>query len=178
MKATAIFCKSKSKWMHGGKLLMWAEKIPFSHAAVLIEDQHGHQVVYESVWPKSRKMTLKEWEKHYQCVESYSFPIASMSDLHQMKFFMKSKLNKWYSVLQLAWIGVGMFINPLEKIVSTRPVNGSKHLICTELTGDFFAKFYGCKWLESTDTISLTETRNEIQRVWGQNGNSFSSTGS
>lgn len=171
MKVYAVFCSNKNPLSLGGKLLRWAEKITFSHCAVLLEDASGHSVIYESVWPKSRKMNFEKWLDYYKIEEIYQFPIPGRnsdagSTYLGMKFYLKGKLRKWYSIRQLFWIGVGLFIKPLSKAISSNKINGSKHLICTELQGDFFKHFYGAKWNESTDTISLVETRDEIKRIW------------
>jgi hypothetical protein len=166
MKIYAVFCSNKSKWMKGGELIKWAEDISFSHCAVFIEDEHGRTEVYESVWPKSRKMPMEKWLEHYKVEEIYDFHVVDETMFRGIKLYLRGKLRRWYSTFQLFWIGIGLFIKPLNKFISKKPVNGSKHLICTELTGDVFKRFYGAKWDESTDTLSLRDTRDEIKRLW------------
>jgi hypothetical protein len=171
MKIYAVFASNRRPLAIGGKLLQWAECIPFSHCAVMLEDEYGTVTVFESVWPKSRKIKIEEWLDHYKIEESFDFPIHDIIMYRGLNLYLRGKLRRWYSTLQLVWIGIGLFIKPLNKVISKTKVNGSKHLICTEMTGDVFKRFYGASWNESTDTISLTETRDEIKRIWSEYAN-------
>lgn len=170
MKCYAVFAKNPSKAMIGARAIEFAENINFSHAAIFLEDQFGFVNVYESVWPKSRKIKLNKWLRKYKIIYIYSFPIRDHYEFLEMSFFLNSKTNIMYSVFQLFVIFLSFF-SPIEKLISGRVVNGSKRLICTELVGDFFERFFQCKWNEPTDTISLTETRNEILKKWNEYAN-------
>lgn len=162
MKCLIVFSKRD---VIGSKILRWAEKIPFSHCSIVLEMESGRAEVYESVWPKSRKIDYKEWLKHYTVVEIIEFPIEDYGQLYAMKFFLKSKLRKWYSLGQIIIMGLGILSTPLNKWLSKYRWNGSRALVCTELVGDHMIKFYGATWEESTDTISLKETRDEILKT-------------
>lgn len=162
MKAIVVFSKRN---VIGSKILQWAEKIPFSHVSIAIEIDTCRKEVYESVWPKSRMIDFKEWLTHYEVVEQYEFPIEDFGQLYAMKFFLKSKLRKWYSLGQILIMGIGFLSTPLNKWLSSKRWNGSRALVCTELVGDFMQKFYGATFPETTDTISLSETKAEVLKV-------------
>lgn len=175
MKIYAAFVKNPNPIMIGARAIEWAEKIDFSHTAIILEDNDGLIEVYESVWPKSRKMPMSKWLAHYRLKHIYKFEAVDEKQFLEMKQFLNDRIGVFYSVWQLVVIGL-TFIAPLEKLLTGRVVNGSKRLICTELVGDFFIKFFDCKWFEPTDTISLTETKDEIVRKWKQQNGSISDT--
>jgi hypothetical protein len=113
----------------------------------------------------SRKVSYKEWLKHYIPVESFEFPIENDGQLFRMKSFLKAKLRKWYSFGQIIIMGLGIVSTPLNKWLSSRKWNGSRALVCTELAGDFMQEFYFATFPESTDTISLKETRDATAKA-------------
>lgn len=166
MKCYAVFVSNKRKLFFGDDIIKLVEGIKFSHCAIILEDKDGTTFVYESVWPRSRKINFIDWGKHYQIEEMFQFEVKSYQKFTAMKIYLESKLRVWYSTLQLFIIALA-YVEAFKKLFTFGSVNGSKYLICTEIVGDFFAKFYDAKFSEPTDTIDLRETYAEIKRIWG-----------
>jgi hypothetical protein len=156
-KVTFIFAKNKKKWAFISRIIEKSEGLDFSHSAILIAD-----TVYESVWPKSRKMNIKDWYKTYVPYGMYSFSCDELTQ-YRVKSQCESRTGIWYSWFQILMIYAGIicpFLNPyLEKI----NWNGHKYLICTELCGEIAANNFGVKFEEELDNLSLRELRDCIE---------------
>ena len=105
MRIYAAFVKNPSKIMIGARAIEWAEKIDFSHTAIILEDNDGLIEVYESVWPKSRKMPMSEWLCHYRLKHLYKFDVSDENKFSEMKQFLNDRIGVFYSVWQLVVIG-------------------------------------------------------------------------
>lgn len=151
-----VFARHRNPIMFLSKVIQIVEKLPFSHCALVCDG-----FVYESKWPRSRKIELSLWLKEYEIIESFETKVD------------KDNLDSWflivkdtpYSIAQLLIIAITYLSAPLKLVIEKIWFNGSKAFICTELVGMFFEDFYFYKFNESPDTISIRDvlkTCNEV----------------
>lgn len=143
------FSKKKSGITIGSKLIMYVEEISFSHVSIEV---NGH--VYESVWPKSRKISLSNWEKKYQSVETVEIETTLFQD-DLLEQDMSEMIGVRYSIMQLFWIGVGILFEPISAYISERNLNGSRFLICTEFVGSILENHFDVEFKEQKDMLSV-----------------------
>lgn len=160
------FAKNKKKYSVLSQIISWAEKISYSHTAIIIhlgDDIH----VYESVWPISRKISYSEWVNTYEVKKSYSFGVDCKDLEREMITWLDSHVNKPYSVMQILMIGLAMISAPFAKVISKSKLNGSAFLICTELVGDFMTKFFNADFKMSTQFLKLSQVEEFIKKSKG-----------
>ncbi len=156
-KITFIFAKNKYWWAVISRMIEKSEGLDFSHCAILIGDN-----VYESVWPKSRKMHIAKWHKTYVPYGMYSFSCDELTH-YRIKAECEKKTGVWYSWFQILMIYVGIVFPFLNKYLEKVSWNGHKYLICTELCGEIAANHFGVKFEEELDNLSLRELRDCIE---------------
>lgn len=102
-------CKPKSKLLIFAPIIMYFQKLPFSHSVI---EHDGH--IYESTFPFAKKSKADEWKNKYIIVETYNVLVD--------KDLMESMLGAYYSITQLFWA-----LFDIKKAL-----NGVKGLVCTE----------------------------------------------
>lgn len=135
-------------------------------------ETHGVAIVYESVWPKARKISFDDWLKHYDIVHMYSFDLPEdkvkpiVDELDQMT-------GRWYSVPQLFLIGFGFIFGWFERISVGWKLNNSHQLICTELLAIIIKRHTPVGFFESLDRVGLVDVQlacDELKKIEGQHG--------
>lgn len=138
-------------------LLVWAEQTDFSHVAIEID---GY--IYESVFPKSKKIKKSEWLKKYAVIREYSYNIPEEMVQYYKSYIEQQLLGKPYSKLQILAIGLGMLSFAFDKFISKKSLNNHSYLICTELVGRVLMRMYQIM-IEDIDTLGLKETEGYIK---------------
>jgi hypothetical protein len=151
-----VFAKHRNPLMFLSKVIQIIEKLPFSHCAIVCDG-----FVYESKWPKSRKIELELWLKEYEIVKSIDADVKKEA-LEEWFLIVK---NTPYSISQLFIIAFTYLSAPLKLAVEKMRFNGSKAFICTEMVGMFLEDFYFYKFKESPDTISLRDVLKACSEV-------------
>jgi hypothetical protein len=163
MIVNIVLAKRKNPWMILSRVIMWAEEINYSHSAIIAHDEEG-SFVYESVWPKCHKIPLLEWEKVYEVkIKKTYFINDEYLTKDDMKLWLNSQIGIGYSFYQLLMIGFGMLSAPIQKLIGQKTGLGSKYLICTELTGNFMAKFLGYSFGQNTAFLKLSSIHNSLE---------------
>jgi len=152
---TILLAKPLNKLLIGSRFIQWCEGVEFSHCAILID---GY--VYESVYPKFRKIDFGEWLNHYEVIEMYSLDNANNQAIKEMG---ESWIGNEYSLLQLVVIGLGLIFDSFNLYVSKIHWNGTKKSICSEFVARVLAGFYGVTFSESMDTIGLREIKTILE---------------
>lgn len=155
MKVSFIFCNATTWWkLPGAALIRWADSSPANHMAIMLETYTG-QNVYESVIPKSRKISTFAWGKEYSVVQTFTFEVPA--HLHFIvREWLESQVGKKYSISQLALIALTV-LAPVNKLLNWSILNHDKYLICTELCSRFMEEFMGLQVKESHDKISVSD---------------------
>jgi len=167
MIVTFHYSKKISGFVKGSELIMWAEEEDFSHCATEIQvDPELDGIVYEAVYPKSRKLPKQEWLKHSQPVHSIPFLVTDPVLKKAIIFDLESNLDKDYSIFQLFIIGVGLCFKLVAKAVDKIVINSNKFLICSEYQS-LPLKRLGAKFEEPSDSIDITECFEQAKKLKG-----------
>lgn len=145
-----VLCKPVAWYKFFDDLLMYFDGTDFSHVAIEFD---GY--IYESVYPRSRRIKKDEWLKHYMIVREYqhTIPIEYKS---VYKSYLEMFLFRKYSQGQIMAIGLGFVNKVFEKLFNKELANKDKYLICTEYACYVLMKIYNVM-IEDIDTISLKE---------------------
>ena len=157
MMVKILYSKREGIYSLGSRVIMAAQGLPFSHVSIAVKIGNNPFEVYESVWPKSRKISYKEWLTHYKLVSSHELPEVD----DKLQLVLEAMVGKTYSVSQLVVIYFNMFFSKLD----SSWVNGSRKLICTELSAIFMFKAYGTIWSKALDMISLRDIYREARKI-------------
>lgn len=153
MAKLRILCAVGTKKMN--QIGVWAikksEGTDFSHFAVL-----DYQQVWESVFPRSRRIKLKDWFTHYKLVKIYE--IEATTEQHSEFFkIVTANTPKDYSVFQLFLIWCSNTIGVLEHYLNFLLWNGNKALICSEYIAEPINKVFGYDFKKSIDLVGMDE---------------------
>jgi len=154
---TILFTKKRSKWAIGSYIIMWLERFPASHCAVLFEDEY----VLESRFPVSRLVTKDEFLKDNKVVSKFDLYFDKPREFTDMAGATEGLVGVYYSVTQLITIGLGIIFKFLRKFINRLHVNGTESLICTELAFRILDKFFVIKNKKSFDAYSLRDLYRE-----------------
>ena len=99
MKVYVLFADHKKWWALGSWVLKWVEKVPFSHTAILLADDHS-TYVYESKYPKGRRVHLMEWLKTYKIVDCVLIDSHFKKGTHEY-YYLYRQTQVPYSLIQL-----------------------------------------------------------------------------
>jgi hypothetical protein len=141
-------------WAILSPIISYLDKYPASHSWIEI-DYHGQTWIYESIWPRSRRVLLDEHRKTYKLTKMWELPVNYSSIIYT--HYLEERKNIKYSFLQIITIGIGLFIRPFNSYFESVGLNESKHLICTELCAYFLKDLYDVEFTESLDTIGLRD---------------------
>jgi hydrogenase maturation factor len=167
MLVTIHFAKRIKGVNVGARLIEWAQDTNFSHTAIeLLETPEGESWVFESVYPKSRRLAKKDWIKKYESVESYSFIIDDPKVRYEMRETLYKNLNVPYSIGQIILIGVGLAIKMIEKLINKITLNAKKYMICSEYSSEALFVL-GAQFKDSSDLIDLLDCRDEARKLKG-----------
>lgn len=142
----------------GSWLIRKVDKSSGSHVSVFLETYSGIKV-YESIWPRSHKITHAEWSKHNEFIKEYTFPVPPESQADVYELLGKS-VNKPYSIPQLILIAIDYIV-----AIDFTNINGGKWLICSEMAARPLVKFFGAKFGETLDTVGVSDIENECERL-------------
>lgn len=155
MKIRFLLAKNPSPLAIGGDFIQWVEKVSYSHCAILIEAS-GIAIVYESLWPKSRKVSFDKWLEKYEIVQMYSFDVPE-NKVKPLVEDLESLVSRFYSVPQLVLIGLSLLNDWFERISRAWILNHRKGLICTELVAIILSSYFTTQFSESLDRVGLKD---------------------
>ena len=139
----------------GNKLLQIGEIVNSGHFAIEL-DGYAEPKVYESLFPKSQKVTRSEWNKHYEVVKVYEWTVPDHLRL-QVYEWLEKQVGIRYAVEQIIFIGLTIVFGWLNLIFNKLVLNGNKAMVCTELGSRFAERFWGFIPTESHDKIGLKD---------------------
>lgn len=152
-----LFCNSKTWWKQpGSALIRKVDGSDSSHFAVELIT-FTERIVYESVFPRARKIEKTEWAKHYSVTAYYDFEVPSYMQ-YKVKDWLESIVGIHYSVPQLLLIALCV-LKPLNKLLNWAILNHQQALICTEVGSRFLERFTHIKIKESHDKIGVWDMR-------------------
>lgn len=161
------FAKKIKGFKAGGRFIAWAQGTEFSHCATeIIQSKGAASFIYESVFPKSRKLPIQEWLQTYQPVESYYIEVLDPNEQARIFSAAESNVGKRYSLLQLVGIGIGLVFQVAQKALDKLSINSKKFLICSEFMSEI-QKAQGAKFSDSSDSIDLLEVRAQARKLKG-----------
>lgn len=142
--------------------IVYFDRYPASHSWIEI-DYHGQTWVYESVFPRSRRVTKAYHASIYKTVKMWELPIRHkpVSITH----YLEERKYVKYSLMQLVIILLGILYKPFNIYFEQMGLNESKHLICTELCAYFLRDLYDVEFRESLDTIGLRDLDYAVRQV-------------
>jgi len=139
----------------GNKLLQIGEIVNSGHFAIEL-DGYAEPKVYESLFPKSQKVTRSEWNKHYEVVKVYEWTVPDHLRF-QVYEWLEKQVGIRYAIEQIIFIGLTIIFGWLNLIFNKLVLNGNKAMVCTELGSRFAEKFWGFIPTESHDKIGLQD---------------------
>jgi hypothetical protein len=161
------FVKKIKGFTIGGRFIAWAQGTKFSHCSTeIIKDKGSASFIYESVFPKSRKLPLQEWLQTYDPVESYYLEVVDPDEQARIISAAERNVGKRYSILQLVGIGIGLVFQLAQKALDNLSINSKKFLICSEFMSEI-QKAQGAKFSDSSDSIDLLEVRAQARKLKG-----------
>jgi hypothetical protein len=163
MKVTVLFARHRKWWAIFDDLLCLAEGVPFSHVAILLQDDFS-QFVYESQAPRGRRVPLTEWLEKYKITEEFLIDENFIRHSHEYYYLYRMTQLK-YSPLQILAIGLGLLNKALLERNKWLEINGHKAAICTELVGNFLRVAYGVEIEKSADLLGLKDVKMLVQRM-------------
>ncbi len=133
-----------------------SEGVDFNHVAILDEDHF----VYESVWPKSRRIEYGKWINLFRIVRIYEIQLSA-NDYHDFIFECKYNLGIKYSVFQciLIWI-INSYRGLVQKIIESIQWNGRTAMICSEMVARPLSKVLKYDFKMDLDVVGLDEIEN------------------
>lgn len=139
----------------GNFILKVGEWVKFGHFAVGIESYSGNWI-YEAVFPKTRKLEKKEWDKKYIVFSEISWEVPE-EFAGKVLEFLEEMVGKRYAVEQILSIAVSIILFPLKYFIVGLNLNGARALVCTEVGSRLAARFWGFIPTGSHDEIGLSE---------------------
>ena len=156
MDVTFYFADNKVGWKKlGGEVIKDVEGTSFDHFAIGLGNDED-EVIYESVFPKSRAIFKNEWLEEYEVKYSFSFSIPTEKYIEVVDF-LNSMLGKWYAVDQCIWIALITWFKIKKQFSDKVTLNGSINIICTELGYLFCKKFFKGEWNLNQDRVDLKD---------------------
>lgn len=162
MKMQIVICKKVSPLALGAEIIEAIDG-PGSHAAVIIESE-GIAIVYEAKFPRSRKISFKEWSKHYQVIDCLTVEVPDRLAKPLMAE-LESMTGVWYGVPQLVMIFMARFSSFFNKVFFDDVINGKSQLICTEICFRIIRKFMRHSSSESLDMVGISDLRCELEFI-------------
>jgi hypothetical protein len=157
MEFVVFECTSRKKFNPLARLIMYMQKIPFSHMAIMAITDNG-MVVYDAVYPRARKIAYGDWLKDYAVIDSYTMKRPEVMPYLALEFLEKLiAKNENYSIAQLILIQAQNTFVQLKRILSRVILNHEKGAVCSEIIARFVAYAYGVKLDEQFDTVDLVE---------------------
>lgn len=153
LRVSVVTCKNIKWWAFLGVLIRYFQKSKESHSAIVVHDQNG-DVVFESVFPKSRSMPFEEWQKSYKIYKQFFFEIEQ-DKIIEFYSLMKLNVNVDYSVAQLFANFLDIFKIPYRFIKYL--LTGSSKQICTELCSIFLVWHKGHEFKEPLDLVDIND---------------------
>lgn len=124
-----------------------------SHSAIIVHDENG-DIVYESVFPRSRVMPFEEWQKIYKLKKQFFYEVDGEKAPDLLKM-LRQNVEVDYSVRQLAAIFLTMLKIPIFFI--KKLITGSGKQICTEFCAIFLVWHKGHEFKEPLDLVDLND---------------------
>ena len=157
MKITVLYAKPKMRFPVFSWLIRLAEGTHGSHVAILICFESDTSVVFESVSPKSRIISDKRWNDHYETLKEWDFAITE-EQIKPSLLWVADNTDKDYSRFQCLLIGIAELCGGWVKtLVRKQNPNGSEYLICVEAASRFATQFLGLKFSSPPDVLGLKE---------------------
>lgn len=161
MKTVQILCAENITLLHkpGAWAIEQAENLNYCHVAILIDD-----FVYEAVWPRSRKIRLKDWLTKFKIIKIYELEF----DEHSYQNFLVEiflQLGRPYSLTQIVLIWLSNCLGILENYINKTIWNGNKALICSEFVARPITRATDCTFAHSFDTVDLFELESVLKSI-------------
>lgn len=151
------FFQNKNRLNPFARIIELVEKRQTSHVEVvkITEYKTDEAIIWGSIFPKSRKISLLEFKKHYK-VERM-IPLKVIYPDSSCDLILDSLCGKRYSFMQVILTGIKILAKgSVSKLSFVKP-NLSKYLICTELAGIFMQEACSYRFEQSPEILSLDE---------------------
>lgn len=159
VKFYLVFCYNKKWWNLLGKAIQYLDGGDSSHCEIMLVDFENDLTFFGSVFPFSRLATESEFKSKYKITHSV---LLEVNDYRQAVAFLNQQMAKPYSMVQIFTAALKIFTKVVLKKMISVNVNGSKHLICTELCADFLE--YACNmdvW-GNNDTVTISDLKKKV----------------
>lgn len=143
-------------------LIKYVENTPGSHLYLKFSTSQGG-LIYESVFPRVRRIAEKDWLKENRVVREFEFEIQAPSS--SVRQFLMHYQGKPYSFLQLVLIYLTKIDSAVRRYFIKHNMNKGRALICSEFVARFLTTFFGIQFGESFDTIGLKEVYDALLKL-------------
>lgn len=141
----------------GDKVIKEVQRTNFSHFAIgLLDSETGIEIIYESIFPKSRRLLKDQWLNDYSPVLEMNLKISD-ERFNESIWFLDTMIDKWYSLKQIFWIAfIGWF--KIKTLFSNKvTINSKNKLICTEMGYIYCKEFFNFDHDENSDSVDLND---------------------
>lgn len=152
MRVTFLFSNPRVWYKKfGNTILKIAEGVPFGHFSIQLDSLAG-SYIYESIFPRSQKLPLKEWLTHYEPVYYTGWDVPDHMNGKVLEW-LESMTGKRYALEQILFIAFCICFKWVDILFNTLSINHAKALVCTE---------YGSRFVERFTTFKLTKSHDKI----------------
>lgn len=151
------FFQNKTRYNPFARIIEFVEKRETSHVEVVkvIDYKIDEAITWGSIFPKSRKMSLIEFKKHYKAERM--IPLRVKYPDSSCDLILDTLCGKPYSFTQVILTGIKILAKGSATKLNLVKPNLSKFLICTELAGIFMQEACGYRFDKSPEVLSLDE---------------------
>lgn len=149
-------CSRKNPLFVVARAIEMVEDYHSSHCEIVCCDYEdfSNGVSYGSVFPKSRKISVKELKELYEV--KIFIPLRANKEIADD--FLDKNMGITYSFGQILLAGIKILAKGSISWLSYVKPNLSKYLICTELAGNFMKDVCGYQFDVSSELLTMRET--------------------
>lgn len=151
------FFENRNQFNPFAKIIELVEKRTTSHVEIVkvVDYKIDEAITWGSIFPRSRKMSLLEFKKHYKAERM--IPLITKLPDSSCDLILDSLCDKPYSITQIILTGIKILAKGTAARLNLVKPNLSKYLICTELAGIFMQEACEYRFEQSPETLTLTE---------------------
>lgn len=163
MKISFIYAFNPSPAAIGAKIIRYVQNTDVSHSAIMITVGDNNHI-YESIWPRSRKIKFEDWSHKYQIKRTYTFEVPEHLQANIL-IDLEDMMGKIYSIPQILLILFTTSCKLFGKVARHWILNGRHELICTEIQGMIIEEYTVLDFNESLDGVDLNDVESKVIKL-------------
>lgn len=166
MKKVTVLCAENRDWFHkiGAWFIEKSEKTNYDHVAILLENNFKTYLIYEAMFPKSRKIRFCDWTERFKIIKTYEIELTD-TQYEAFEMTAKALVGKPYSLWQCFIIGLSNLVGVAEHYLNSTVWNGNKALICSEFIARCVVASVGYEFSTQLDEVGLNEIEECLNKI-------------